>query len=190
MADAPQLEKVYKELKDKMEKAVAALRDEMGTIRTGRANPALLDRVKVEYYGAPTDLRALASITIPDPRTLLIAPRDKGAMKDIEKAIQRSDLGLTPNNDGKVIRLSLPELTQERRQELAKTVKKKGEDKKIMMRNYRREANDQVKKDQKDGAITEDQAKKGIDQVQKLLDQYVAKVDEVVKHKEEDVLSV
>lgn len=190
MADAPQLDKVYKDLKDKMEKTVAGLRDEMGTIRTGRANPALLDRVKVEYYGTPTDLRALASITVPDPRTLLIAPRDKSAMKDIEKAIQRSDLGLTPNNDGKVIRLSLPELTQERRQELAKTVKKKGEDKKIILRNYRREANDQVKKDQKDGAITEDQCKKGTDQVQKILDQYIAKIDEVVKHKEEDVLSV
>jgi ribosome recycling factor len=190
MADAPALEKVYKDMKDKMEKALAALRDEMGTIRTGRANPALLDRVKVEYYGTPTDLRARAAITVPDPRTLLIAPRDKGAMKDIEKAIQKSDLGLTPNNDGKVIRLSLPELTQERRQDLAKSVKKKGEEKKIILRNFRREANDQVKKDQKDGALTEDQSKKGQDQVQKLLDQYIAKIDEVIKHKEEDVLSV
>jgi ribosome recycling factor len=190
MADAAALDKVYKDIKDKMEKALLSLKDEMGTIRTGRASPALLDRIKVEYYGAPTDLRQLASVTVPDPRTIMIVPRDKSATKDIEKAIQKSDLGLTPNNDGKAIRLSLPELTQERRQDLVKQVKKKGEDKKIILRNFRREANDQVKKDQKDGAITEDQQKHGLDQVQKLLDQYISKIDEIIKHKEEDVLSV
>ena len=190
MADAAALDKIYKDLKDKSEKALASLKEEMGTIRTGRASPAMLDRIKVDYYGAPTDLRALASVTVPDPRTIMIVPRDKSATKDIEKAIQKSDLGLTPNNDGKAIRLSLPELTQQRRQELVKTVKKKGEEKKIILRNFRREANDQVKKDQKDSAITEDQSKHAQTEIQKVLDQYIAKVDEVVKHKEEDVLSV
>lgn len=188
--DAGALDKVYKDSQDKMEKAVASLKEEMGTIRTGRASPALLDRIKVDYYGAPTDLRALASVTVPDPRTIMIVPRDKSATKEIEKAIQKSDLGLTPNNDGKAIRLSLPELTQDRRQDLVKQVKKKGEDKKVIVRNYRREANDQIKKDQKDGKVTEDQSKQGLDKIQKLTDSYISKIDEVVKHKEEDVLSV
>lgn len=184
------LDSIYKDMQEKMEKAVASLKEEMGTIRTGRANPALLDRIKVDYYGAPTDLRALASVTVPDPRTIMIVPRDKSATKDIEKAIQKSDLGLTPNNDGKAITLKLPELTQDRRQDLVKSVKKKGEDKKIILRNYRREANEQVKKDQKDGSLTEDQSKQGQEKIQKLLDSYISKIDEVVRHKEEDVLSV
>ncbi|MBI4864758.1 MAG: ribosome recycling factor [Candidatus Riflebacteria bacterium] len=184
------LSKIYKELRDKMDKTVATLKDEMATIRTGRANPAILDRVRVDYYGTPTEIRQLASISVPDPRTLMIAPWDKGALKDIEKAILKSDLGLHPSNDGKVVRLAIPELTEERRLELVKQVKKRGEEKKIVVRNFRREANELVKKEQKDGRITEDESKQGLDRVQKLTDEYVAKIDEVVQHKEEDVMQV
>jgi ribosome recycling factor len=186
MQDSPVLEKIYKDLREKSDKAVVTLREEMSAIRTGRANPALLDRIKVDYYGTPTELRQMASITVPDPRSLAIQPWDKGALKDIEKAILKSDLGLTPSNDGKLIRLIMPELTQERRNDLVKQVKKKGEEKKIVVRNHRREANEHVKKEQKDGSITEDQGKHGLDRVQHLTDEYVAKIDEVVRHKEED----
>jgi ribosome recycling factor len=188
--DAPALEKTYKELKDKFDKALAALKEEMGSIRTGRANPALLDRIRIDYFGTPTDLRQVASISVPDPRTLAIQPWDKTVIKDIEKAILKSDLGLNPTNDGKLIRLTIPEPTEQRRNDLVKQVKKKGEDKKVIVRNHRREANEVVKKDQKDGTITEDQSKHGLDHVQKMTDQCVAKIDEIVKHKEEDILQV
>jgi len=188
--DHPVLKKVYDDLKDKMDKAVSSLKDEMGTIRTGRANPALLDRIRVDYFGTPTDLRQMASITVPDPRTLAIQPWDKTALKEIEKAILKSDLGLNPNNDGKLIRLTIPELTQERRSDLVKQVKKKGEEKKIHMRNFRREANEVIKKEQKDGRLTEDDSKHGLDHVQKMTDEYIVKLDQVVKHKEDDVMQV
>ena len=184
------LDDIYKELKEKMEKAVVALKDEMGGIRTGRANPAILERIKVDYYGTPTDIRQMAQITIPDPHSLALQPYDKSALKDIEKAIQKSDLGITPSNDGKLMRLTLPQLTSERRQELVKQVRKKGEDKKIVLRNHRREANETVKKEQKDGALTEDQAKHALDQVQKMTDQFIAKIDDVIRHKETDVTTV
>ena len=188
--DHPVLKTIYDDLKGKMDKVVAALKEEMGTIRTGRANPALLDRIRVDYYGTPTDLRSMASITVPDPRTLAITPWDKGALKEIEKAILKSDLGLTPNNDGKLIRLMIPELTQDRRNDLVKQVRKKGEEKKIQVRNLRREGNEAVKKEQKDGRVTEDEEKQGLDRVQRMTDEFVVKLDEVVRHKEEDVMQV
>jgi len=176
--------------KDRMEKAIDALKKEMGRVRTGRANPAILDALHVEYYGSPTPLKQVAQVSTPDPRTLMIAPFDKTCLSAIEKAINTSDLGLPPNNDGRVIRLNIPELTEQRRKELVKDIKKKGEEAKVAIRNIRRDGNDAVKKAEKSKELAEDVAKKEQDRIQKLTDQYVARVDEVLKHKEQDILTV
>lgn len=181
---------VFVSCKERMEKAIAALKNEMGRIRTGRANPAILDGLTVEYYGCPTPLKQIASISTPDPRCLLISPFDKTALSGIEKAINASGLGLPPNNDGQVIRLNIPELTEQRRKELVKDVKKKGEEAKVAIRNVRRDGNEMVKKAEKSHDVSEDEAKKQQEKVQKLTDEYIAKVDDVLKHKEQDILTI
>ncbi|GAA0332048.1 ribosome recycling factor [Bacillus carboniphilus] len=176
--------------KDRMTKAVQALSKELASIRAGRANAAILDRVSVDYYGAPTPINQLASVSIPEARLLVIQPYDKTILGDIEKAILKSDIGLTPSNDGSIIRLSIPPLTEERRKELVKQVKKEAEEAKVAIRNIRRDANDELKKLEKNGELTEDDLRGYSDDVQKLTDQQIAKVDEVAKDKETQIMEV
>lgn len=173
-----------------MQKAVEATQRSFNTVRTGRANAALLDRLTVEYYGAQTPLRSLANITTPDASTIAIQPFDRSTLATIEKAISMSDLGLTPNNDGSVIRLNIPQLTSDRRKELVKTVAKLAEEGKVSIRNIRRDAIDTVKKQAKNSEISEDEAKDLQDSIQKLTDKYVAKVDELLAEKEKDITTV
>lgn len=175
---------------DKMKKVIANLQAEFTSIRAGRANPHMLDKITVEYFGANTPINQLANVTIPEARLIQIAPWDSTAIKNIEKAILVSDLGITPTNDGKVIRLLMPELTQERRNDIVKDVKKKGEEYKVTIRNVRREAIDFFKKQQKDSAITEDELKSSEDKVQKLTDKYISEIDKIVEEKNKEVLSI
>ena len=172
----------------RMQKAIESLRHELATVRTGRASPSLLDRVTVDYYGVPTQINALASISAPEPRLLVIAPFDKSTIGSIEKAILKSDLGLTPTNDGKVIRLAIPQLTEERRREMTKTVKKRTEEGRVALRNLRRDAHEEMKKVEKEKSISEDDMKRGLDRLQKLTDSYIAKADEVGQHKEQEIM--
>ena len=176
--------------KEKMSKSVAVYQNEMTSLRAGRANPRLLDRIMVDYYGTPTPISQLASVAIPDSRTITIQPWDRGAFAGVEKAILKSDLGLTPVNDGKIIRISIPPLTEDRRKELGKLARKSGEEAKVAVRNVRRDANDQLKKLEKDKAISEDELKKATDDVQKLTDKYVAKVDEKCAAKEKEIMDL
>ncbi|ALF10182.1 ribosome recycling factor [Parageobacillus thermoglucosidasius] len=176
--------------KEKMDKAVQAFTRELATIRAGRANPSLLEKITVDYYGAPTPIIQLASISAPEARLLVIQPYDKSVIKDIEKAILSSDLGLTPSNDGSVIRIAIPPLTEERRRELVKLVKKYSEDAKVAVRNIRRDANDELKKLEKNGEITEDELRGYIDDIQKLTDNHIAKIDTITKEKEKEVMEV
>ena len=175
---------------DKMKKTLASLDSELATIRAGRANPHILDKLTVDYYGAPTPLQQVANITVPEARMIQIQPWESSLIKGIEKAILTSDLGLNPNNDGKVIRLVFPELTEERRKDLAKDVKKKGEGAKVAVRNIRRDANDLLKKLEKGGEITEDELADGEDQIQKLTDKMIAKVDKAVEEKTAEIMTV
>lgn len=179
-----------KELKDKMSQAVKAYTRNLATVRAGRANPALLDSVQVEYYGALTPLNQLASVTVPEARLLLITPFDKSALTDMEKAIQKADLGLTPSNDGNVIRISIPPLTEERRKELVKVVGKFAEESKVQIRNIRRDANDQLKKAEKNGDITEDELRSYQDDVQTETDQFIKQIDQLTKEKEQEIMEV
>lgn len=181
---------VHKELKEKMDKTMSVLQQELKSVRAGRANPALLDRVEVEYYGSMTPLKQLAAISAPEPRLLQIQPYDMNALADIERAIMASDLGLNPSNDGKVVRLMIPMLTEERRKELVKTVKKLGEDAKVALRNERREANDKLKKMNKSNELTEDDLRKAEDEVQKVTDNHVKEVDRIIKVKEDEIMEV
>jgi ribosome recycling factor len=181
---------INQEAKPKMEKALANLKVELTRVRTGRASPALVDNVKVDYYGVPTPLSQMAQISIPDPKTIQIASWDQSAIPLIEKAIIAANIGLNPNVDGKVIRLNVPTLTEDRRKDIAKTVKKYGEDSKVAIRNIRRDLNDAVKMKEKDKVLSEDEAKKIQDQIQKLTDQYVAEVDKLVESKIKDVMTV
>ncbi|MFJ5963360.1 ribosome recycling factor [Bacillus sp. NPDC093026] len=181
---------VLSQAKEKMEKAVAAYGRELATVRAGRANASLLDKVTVEYYGAQTPLNQIASITVPEARMLIVTPYDKTAIGDIEKAIQKSDLGITPTSDGNVIRIAIPALTEERRKELVKVVKKYSEEAKVAVRNIRRDANDDLKKLEKNGEITEDELRSSTEDVQKLTDEYVAKIDDVTKDKEKEIMEV
>ena len=181
---------VLKDLESRMQAAVDALTREFAGLRTGRANAALLDAVRVEAYGNLTPINQLASVSVPDPRTIVIQPWDASQMKEIEKGIARSDLGLTPSNDGKVIRLSLPTLTEDRRKQLAKTVGKFAEDARVAIRNARREANDKLKALAKDKKVSEDEERRGHDQIQKTTDRFVAKVEDLAKKKEHDVMTV
>ena len=170
-------------------KAVSALKRELATLRAGRASAALLDRIQVEYYGALTPVNQLANISTPDPRTLVIQPWDKSSMAEIERAIMKSDLGLTPANDGTIIRLTVPALTEERRIELVKQTKKYGEEAKVAVRNIRRDANDDIKKLEKSD-ISEDESRRHQDDIQKSTDKYVAEVDKVLAAKEKEIMEV
>lgn len=176
--------------KNRMNKAIDALRNELATIRAGRANPALLDRVHVEYYGAETPLNQLAGISAPEARMLVIQPYDKSIMSEIERAILKADLGLSPNNDGSVIRIAIPPLTEERRKDLVKQVKKAGEEAKVAVRNIRRDANDNLKKAEKSGDITEDELRRLTDDVQKLTDEHIVNIDQVTSTKEKEIMEV
>ena len=173
----------------KMTKTIGNLNSELGTIRAGRANPHVLDRIMVDYYGVATSLQQVANITVPEARMIQIQPRESSLIKDIMKAIQVSDLGINPNTDGKVIRLVFPELTEERRKELVKEVKKKGEAAKVAIRNIRRDANEAFKKLEKED-VSEDEIKKLSEEIQKLTDKYVKEIDKTVEEKSKEVLTV
>lgn len=181
---------VHKKLEEKMEKTLAVLKDELLTIRAGRANPNILDRIMVDYYGSMTPLKQMAGVSAPEPRAIVVQPWDKSAMASIEKAILASDLGLNPTNDGSVIRINIPQLTEERRKELIKLVSKTGENAKVALRNERRDANDAVKKMEKSTELTEDDAKKALDEIQKMTDEHIKTVDEMVAKKEKDIMEV
>lgn len=183
-------EQLFQEAEDKMKKVVEAMKKDVASIRAGRANPALLDKVQVDYYGTMTPVNQLASISAPEPRLLVIQPWDKTVIASIEKAILKSDLNLTPSNDGTVIRLPIPQLTQERRQELVKLVKKKAEEYRVGIRNIRRESNDEIKSLEKEKNISEDEAKKAQEQIQKLTDEYIKQVDKVLSSKEAEIMEV
>ena len=175
---------------EKMSKSIESLQGEYANIRAGRANPHILDNIKVDYYGVPTPLQQVGNISVPEARSLLITPWETSLLKEIEKAIMCSDIGITPNNDGKSVRLNFPELTEDRRKELAKDVKKKGENCKVAIRNIRRDANDAVKKAEKAKEITEDEAKKGTEQIQKITDKIMKDIDGVAANKEKEVMEV
>lgn len=178
------------QFEEKMSKSLESLNNEYSNIRAGRANPHLLDRITVEYYGTPSKLQSVANVSVPEARVILIQPWESSLIKEIEKAIICSDLGLTPSNDGKVIRLVFPELTEERRKDLAKDVKKKAENSKVAIRNIRRDANDAFKKANKANEITEDELKLLEDKVQKLTDKYINDIDKTMDAKTKEILTV
>ncbi|MBM6990839.1 ribosome recycling factor [Mobilibacterium timonense] len=179
-----------KTLEEKIGATKENLKENLNTIRAGRANPSLLDRVTVDYYGSPTPLKALANVSVPDPRTLLITPFDPKSISNIEKGINEANIGINPSNDGKVIRLAMPTLTEERRKELTKSVKKYGEEAKVAIRNVRREENEALKKQQKDGELTEDDVKSAMNDIQKTVDKAIKDIDEMVAAKDKEVMAV
>jgi ribosome recycling factor len=181
---------LFTQLQKEMDGSVNALRKELTKLRTGRASTALLDHVTVEYYGATTPLNQLATLSAPEPRLLVIQPFDRGVMSEIEKAILKSDLGLTPNNDGKVIRIPIPALTEDRRKDLVKHVKKIAEEFRVSLRNHRRVAIEHLKEAEKKKEITADDSKHGHDRVQKITDDFIGRIDKIVKAKEEEVMEV
>ena len=187
---ANQIDERVKPFEVKMGKSIASLDSEFGTIRAGRANPHVLDRITVDYYGTPTPLQQVANISVPEARMIQIQPWEASLVKEIEKAILVSDIGITPTNDGKAIRLNFPDLTEERRKELAKDVKKRGEEAKVAVRNIRRDANDFVKKQNKAGDLNDDQAKDEEDKVQKMTDKYIKQIDEAVDAKSKEIMTV
>ena len=180
----------YAEFESKMKKTLESLESSLDSVRAGRANPAVLSQIQVEYYGTPTPIQQIASVSVPDPRTLVIQPWDGSVLKGIEKAILASELGINPQNDGSVIRLVFPQLTEERRKELAKQVKKYGEEAKVAVRNIRRDAIEKFKKQQKASEITEDDYKNVEKEVQKLTDDYVKKVDDITDNKDKELLAI
>ncbi len=182
------LDSIYEDTRESMEKAVASLQKELQRIRTGRASLSILDGIRVDYYGTQTPLNQMATLAVPESRLITIQPWDISVIKDIEKALLKSDLGLTPSNDGKIIRINIPPLTEERRKELVKSVHKICEDYKVSVRNTRRDANDLVKSLKKDGEVSEDDAYKAQDEIQKITDTFVAKVDGCYKEKEKEIL--
>ena len=184
------MKEVQNKLQQQMDKTIEALKFEFSTIRAGRANAQMLDKIRVDYYGTPTPINQVGSISVPEPRTLMISAWDKSAMKEIEKAIRNSDLGFNPTNDGEVIRISVPALTEERRKELCKQAKKASEEFKVRIRNERRDANDKLKKLEKEGEITEDELKKAQDNVQKMTDKYTKEIDSLLETKEKDIMAV
>ncbi|NMC33220.1 MAG: ribosome recycling factor [Veillonellaceae bacterium] len=181
---------IYASHEERMKKAIEVLRREYSSLRAGRATTGLLDKITVDYYGAQSPINQVANISIPEPRTIVIQPWDKKMLPAIEKAILKSDLGLTPNNDGMVIRLILPQLTQQRRQELTKLVHKGAEDSRVAIRNLRRDANESLKKVEKDKAASEDEVKKAQEEIQKLTDKYIKEVDQVMAVKEKEIMEV
>lgn len=184
------VDEILSESKKGMQKAIDALNHEMASVRTGRANATLLDQIRVEYYGSQMPINQVATVAVPEPRLVTIQPWDKSAIGPIEKAIQTSNLGLTPSNDGTIIRLPIPQLTEERRLELVKVVRQMGEEARISVRNHRRDANEMLKDGQKEGEIPEDDATRGHDQIQKLTNEFVAKIDSMLKDKETDIMEV
>lgn len=174
----------------KMQKSIDALNNEYASIRAGRANPAILDKIKVEYYGTPTPINQLGNVSVPEARTLLIQPWDASVLKEIEKEIQKSDIGINPTNDGKVIRLNFPPLTEERRKALVKDVSKIAENAKVSVRNIRRDGIDKIKALKKDNKITEDDVKEAEDKIQKITDKFVKNIDDIAKEKEKEILTV
>lgn len=180
----------YNEVENKMKKAISVLREDLAGLRAGRANPAVLDKVTVDYYGVPTPINQLGSVAVPEARVIVIQPWDPKILKDIEKAIQKSDIGINPNNDGKVIRLIFPVLTEERRKELTKSVRKHGEDTKIAIRAIRRDAIERFKAQKKNGEITEDDLKDTEEDIQKMTDKYIAETDKAVEAKEKEIMEV
>ena len=183
------MQALLKDLESRMSAAIDALGREFATVRTGRASAALLDALRVDYYGTPTPINQMASISTPDARTLVIQPWEASQLKAVEKAIIASDLGVTPMNDGKILRLTMPSPTEERRKQLAKTIHKMAEESRVAVRNVRREANDRLRAMAKDKKVSEDEERRGHDQIQKVTDRHVARVDELLKKKEQEILS-
>ncbi len=175
---------------EKMKSVISSTKKAFAGIRTGRANPSLLDRIHVDYYGTQTPLTQMANISAPEARLLLIQPWDKSVIKSVEKAIQTSDLGLVPNNDGSVIRIAIPQLTEERRKELVKVMKREAEERRVAVRNVRRDLNDEAKSMEKAGDISEDELRRALDDIQELTNDYIAKIDELAEQKEQEILEV
>jgi ribosome recycling factor len=184
------LDEICSEAKEQMENSIEALKKQLSQIRTGRANTALLDSVRVDYYGSATPLNQVASVTIPDARSLMVKPWEKNIIKEVERAILEANLGVTPSSDGEVIRINIPPLTEERRREIAKQAKGKVEDGKVSVRNARRDANDMLKAAKGEGEISEDDEKRGLKMVQELTDTFVAKVDELYANKEKEIMEI
>lgn len=184
------MQELKRKVAERMTRSIEVLKKDFSSIRTGRASLSLLDGILVNYFDAQTPLQQLATLSIPESRQITIQPWDQKIIPDIEKAILKSDLGLTPSNNGKIIRIMIPPLTEERRKQLVKTVKKKAEESKVAIRNIRRDTNDELKKIEKENNLSEDEAKKLHDEVQKVTDTYIAKVDEVLKHKEKEIMEV
>ena len=177
-------------IKEKMSKTISVLQEDFSEVRAGRANPAILNKIKVDYYGTPTPINQVAGISVPEARLIVIQPWDISLLKEIEKEILKAEIGINPNNDGKVIRLAFPELNEERRKELVKEVKKMAEDSKVSIRSIRREAMDEAKKLQKDNQMTEDELKGAEDKIQKLTDNKIAEIDKILAEKEKEIMSV
>ncbi|MCG6893945.1 MAG: ribosome recycling factor [Desulfobacteraceae bacterium] len=182
------IDDIFQETRDRMKKTLTALQNEFKRVRTGRASLNLLDGVRVDYYGTPTPLNQVASLSVPESRLILIQPWDVSVIKEVEKAILKSDLGLTPSSDGKLIRIAIPQLTEERRKELVKVIHKISEEHKIAVRNIRRDGNDLVKSLKKDGDISEDEAFRSQDEIQKITDRYIERIDEAYQEKEKEIL--
>ena len=180
----------YNIIKEKMDKSIENLSEKFAEVRAGRANPAILNKVRIDYYGTPTPINQVAGISIPEARLIVIQPWDLSVLKEIEKAILASDIGINPNNDGKVIRLSFPELTEERRKEIVKDIKKQAEDAKVAIRNTRRDGIDMAKKSAKDGEMTEDEEKQAENKIQDLTDKSIEEIDKMVENKEREILSI
>ena len=180
----------YTSLKEKMEKAINAYNERLAEVRAGRANPAILNKVKIDYYGTPTPINQVAGISVPEARLIVIQPWDASILKEIEKAILAADIGINPNNDGKVIRLAFPELNEERRKELVKEIKKMAEEAKVVIRNTRRDGIDEAKAKQKDGEITEDELKQAENEIQKITDKSIEEIDSILEKKEKDIMSI
>lgn len=177
-------------LEEKISKTKATLKEELNTVRAGRANASLLDKIMVDYYGSPTPLKQMSNVSVPDPRTLMIAPFDPKSISDIERALNTANLGINPSNDGKAIRLVIPQVTEERRKELTKSIKGMGEEAKVAVRNVRRHINDEIKKEEKAGDLTEDDVKSELDKVQKLTDDAIKSIDEIIATKEKEIMEV
>lgn len=184
------IKEVIQESEAHMKGVIESVKREFAAVRTGRANAAILDRVTVDYYGTPTHLTQLANVSVPEARLLLIQPWDKSIMGAVEKAILKADLGLNPSNDGTVIRLVIPQLTEERRKDLVKVVKKEAEEKRVVIRNLRRDTNEKLKALEKDAKVPEDEVKKGLDDVQKLTDRYIIEIEKLLEHKEKEIMEV
>ena len=180
----------YKNIEERMNKTISVYEEKLSEVRAGRANPAILNKVKIDYYGTPTPINQVAGVSVPEARMIVIQPWDISVLKDIEKAILTSDIGINPNNDGKVIRLTFPELTEERRKELVKDIKKMAEECKVAVRNTRRDGIDQAKKEQKDGEMTEDDLKQAESKIQELTDKAIEEIDKVLANKENEILSI